>query len=265
MRLRSATPLFLIDRPFGSQSHLLRPSSDAASPPRNRARARSYRWDEVLDDWAHFIEFATGRANKAVQAAYPVGTGKPGEHIKLFVAGNSFGAMLTLHTLMRRKEALEAVEPDGVILVAPFIDVPRPLILKIQESLAPVLSALVPRVRLVESALPAVLSKDPEVVASYVADPLTIKDKIFIRPGYLMGLATYWLKDHQSEFSYPLLAIHGDEDKCTSFPHSAAFVEGCSSKDKTWAPIKGGAHLLLHGEEKEQVVQAIVSWIAQRA
>ena len=225
-------------------------------------------WDGVLDDWADFIRFATARVNDSADQPYPVGGGGGGDAIPVFLAGNSFGAMLTLHTLLlRRPEEVmaEDVKPAGVVLLAPFIDVPRPLLLRLQEAFAPLLSALVPGVRLVEAALPEVLSSDPRAVEQYVADPLTVQKKIFIRPGWLMGQASYWLATHKGEFDLPLLAIHGDADRCCSFPHTAAFVEACGSKDKTLVPLEGGAHLIMHGPERQHVTDTLAKWILDRA
>ena len=118
------------------------------------------------------------------------------------LTGVSFGAMLTLHTVLRRPERVGKIA--GCAFVAPFVDIPRPLLLRVQEAFAPILSALAPHARIVEAALPELLSKDAAAVENYVSDPLNIKEKISVRPGYLMGLATYWLKAHCAEWSTPV-------------------------------------------------------------
>jgi alpha-beta hydrolase superfamily lysophospholipase len=217
-------------------------------------------WDHVVDDWAAFIKFASTEVNGS-GAPFPVGSG---ESLPVFLAGVSFGAMLSLHVVLRERLSLSTTPLAGVILIAPFIDVHRPLHLRIQEALGPLLSALVPRTRLVDAALPENLSVDPVAVHNYVSDPLNIKQKIAIRPAFLCGNATYWLKEHSHGFHLPLLAIHGAKDVCTSPYHTAQFVEACASKDKTFTSIEDGCHLLLHGPKQEQIVNMIANWIQSR-
>jgi alpha-beta hydrolase superfamily lysophospholipase len=222
-------------------------------------------WGQVTGDWADFCAFVTRR--QASQAeAFPVGSGEAtGEAPPLFLAGVSFGGMLTIHTLLREPSAA-TLNPAGVVLLAPFIDVPRPLVLRIQEALAPMLLALgLGRVRLVDSAQPEKLSTHPKVVEGYVGDPLNIRAKIALRPGYLLGQACYWLKEHRGEFAHPLLCVHGSEDKCTSYPHALEFVENVASKDKAFVSVEGGDHLIMHGPEQAFVVKTVADWIDARS
>ena len=59
----------------------------------------------------------------------------------LFLVGVSFGAMLSVHTLLR-EPSFGGIDVAGVILLAAFIDVPRPPLLRLQEGLAPLLLAI---------------------------------------------------------------------------------------------------------------------------
>lgn len=163
-------------------------------------------WDQVVDDWADVVHFAKDifLQKQSRGEAYPIGAGAPANEpaVPIFLTGVSFGAMLTLHTVLRRPERVGKIA--GCAFVAPFVDIPRPLLLRVQEAFAPILSALAPHARIVEAALPELLSKDAAAVENYVSDPLNIKEKISVRPGYLMGLATYWLKAHCAEWSTPV-------------------------------------------------------------
>ena len=225
------------------------------------------KWSTVIDDWRGFVAFARKRAAAAVHDpdAFPIGSGETGAKAPLpfFLMGNSFGAMVSLHTLLQ-ETAAKPLEPAGVVMVAPFIDVPRPLLLKIQEALGPLLNVICPTARLVEAAQPKLLSQDTAAIDNYVTDPLNNTNKIQVRPGYLMGNATFWLADRISEFTHPFLILHGTNDVCTSFPHAKNFYETAASDDKTFQPVDGAYHLLSHGPERKYVAKAAGEWIAAR-
>ena len=87
---------------------------------------------------------------------------------------------------------------------------------------------------------------------------------IQVRPGYLMGKATFWLAERISEFTHPFLILHGTNDVCTSFPHAKNFYETAASDDKTFQPVDGAYHLLSHGPERKYVAKAAGEWIAAR-
>jgi len=225
------------------------------------------KWSTVIDDWRGFVAFARKRAAAAVHDpdAFPIGSGETGKKAPLpfFLMGNSFGAMVSLHTLLQ-ESAAKPLEPAGVVMVAPFIDVPRPLLLKIQEALGPLLNVICPTARLVEAAQPKILSQDTAAIDNYVTDPLNNTAKIQIRPGVLMAAATYWLADRISSFTHPFLILHGTNDICCSFPHAKNFYETAASDDKTFQPVDGAYHLLSHGPERKYVAKAAGEWIAAR-
>ena len=121
-----------------------------------------------------------------------------------------------------------------------------------------------PKARIVEAAQPKLLSQDTAAIDNYVTDPLNNTNKIQVRPGYLMGKATFWLADRISEFTHPFLILHGTNDVCTSFPHAKNFYENAASDDKTFQPVDGAYHLLSHGPERKRRCKA-AGWIAARS
>ena len=202
--------------------------------------------ENVLDDWAAFFKFAKGYF--------------PGQDLPVYMLGQSFGAMVTILTAMRRD-----VEPAGVILTAAFINVPRNCFLKALELVAYPATRVVPKARLIAAAAPKLMSNIPKAVKDYVDDPLVNTANIASLPGYLMNNETYWLEKEKGTFSYPLLMFHGTKDACCSYDHAAAFCESVSSSDKEFVPVQDGYHLLWSGPSKESILRKIVQFVHAQA
>ena len=175
--------------------------------------------------------------------------------------GQSFGAMVTIHTAMRRSNA----QPRGVVLTAPFINVPRDCMLKILEAGSYPAKILVPRARLVAAAAPKLMSNIPEAVDAYTNDPLVNTANICARPGYDMNKATYWLAKNMQSFSFKLLVFPGEKDACCSFEHAKDFVARASSSVKQFRSVENGYHLLWSGPKQTEILAEIVSWIIEHA
>ena len=64
----------------------------------------------------------------------------------------------------------------------------------------------------------------------------------------------------------PVLGIENTADDAVPQPHVGAFVEACSSRDKTRKIIKGANHYYAgQAEMLEEVVQTVIAWLEDRA
>jgi alpha-beta hydrolase superfamily lysophospholipase len=63
----------------------------------------------------------------------------------------------------------------------------------------------------------------------------------------------------------PLLILHGTNDGIGNVNGSKSLHKRAQSKDKTLKLYKNLYHELLNEPEKDQVIQDILSWIAERA
>ncbi len=177
---------------------------------------------------------------------------------KLFLLGHSMGGLVVVTSLLDLK-------PDiaGVVLTAPG--------LKVDPDLSPLLRRLTPLIALVAPKLkaikldPKLVSRDPEVVKKYIADPLIYHDGI--KAGYAAAIlrAIKSTSARFSEFTYPVLILHGEKDKLTDPAGSAQLAQEASSTDLTHQVLPGLFHEILNEPEKEEVYEIVRGWLDQRA
>jgi acylglycerol lipase len=153
----------------------------------------------------------------------------------------------------------------GLVLMSAAMDVEWTPVLHVQAALGGLLSCLVPNVQLVPAVSPKDLSRDPEVVAAFEADPLVAHGNTKGRMAYESLCAFRRLQPRYAEFTLPLLAMHGTCDKITSLPAVRRLVAAAASKDKALVEWPGAFHELMHEPEKQQVLDKLTSWILERA
>jgi alpha-beta hydrolase superfamily lysophospholipase len=108
------------------------------------------------------------------------------------------------------------------------------------------------------------VSRAPEVVAAYIADPLVWHKKL---PA---GIARALLKvgdtmpQRASAIVAPLLVVHGSDDKLVPASGSEQLVECVSSQDVHLKVYPGLYHEVFNEPERERVLDDVVAWIETR-
>jgi len=180
----------------------------------------------------------------AIAAEHP---GRPG-----FLYGHSMGGNLVLNYALRYRPALA-----GVIATSPWLRLayePRPL----DRLLARALKHVYPSFTKSNGLPAAWLSHDEHVAEEYLADPL-VHDRISVRLYLMMNEAGEWALEHAPEFPLPLLLMHGDGDRLTSFAASMEFsrrAPGCTFK--RW---EGFYHEPHNEVGRGEVIEFILAWI----
>lgn len=169
-----------------------------------------------------------------------------------FLYGHSLGGNLVINYILRRDSNF-----SGVIVTAPLLK----LAFEPSKALQFVSSMLIkiwPTLSLKSGLKTSDISRDPEVVRAYDEDPLT-HDRI--TPGFLKFMeAGEWALTHASEFSIPLLLMHGSEDHITSPENSSHF--GRDAGVLCTLKIRDGFYHELHNEpEKEPVLKTMTDWL----
>ncbi len=105
------------------------------------------------------------------------------------------------------------------------------------------------------------VSRDPEVVKEYGANPYTNPD---VTLKAIHGPLTSGMAILNKEYVHwpehmPLLVIHGDADKITDHKGSREIVEKIKAKDKKYIELKGFYHEMHNepGEDKVVVINHI--------
>lgn len=204
-------------------------------------RAYVSRFEQYLDDLESLLA--------VVRAEHP--------DLPLFLLGHSMGGLVVAAYCLDRKPSL-----NGVILSAAALKVSEDLSPMLQR-MAGIMSVLAPRLKTVK--LSSVhISKDPEVVATYDADPLVYRKGTKARMGAEMLAATKRVAGRLHEWTLPVLILHGGADKLTDPVGSQQLYEQAATEEKEFIRYKGFFHEIMNEPEKDQVLSDISNWINSR-
>lgn len=108
------------------------------------------------------------------------------------------------------------------------------------------------------------MSRDPEVVADYQADPLVWHGKVpagiageLIRVGETMP-------DRAHAIDRPLLVVHGSDDRLVHYRGSERLVEAVASDDVHLKVYPGLYHEVFNEPEQAMVLGDVLSWLDAR-
>jgi alpha-beta hydrolase superfamily lysophospholipase len=108
------------------------------------------------------------------------------------------------------------------------------------------------------------VSRDPEVVAAYNADPLVHHGKLpagVVRALLLVGDT---MPQRAGAITAPLLVVHGSDDQLIPAEGSERLVECAGSEDVHLKVYPGLFHEVFNEPEQDLVLDDVVSWIEMR-
>lgn len=170
-----------------------------------------------------------------------------------FLYGHSLGGNLVLNYVLRRQSHLK-----GVIATAPWLRLAfKPPAFKI--ALGKITNYIWPSFSQKSGLDTKALSRNLKVVHAYENDPL-VHDRISARMFIGIYQSGQWALEHASEFSLPLLLMHGGDDKIISVEASREFAnkinENCTLK--VWDELY---HEIHNEPEKEEVFKFLIDWL----
>jgi alpha-beta hydrolase superfamily lysophospholipase len=110
----------------------------------------------------------------------------------------------------------------------------------------------------------AAVSRDPEVVAAYDADPLVHHGKVPAGVARALLLVGQTMPRRAAALTAPLLVVHGGEDRLIPVDGSRRLVAGVGSADVQLKIYPGLYHEVFNEPENHQVLDEVVSWIDAR-
>ena len=178
------------------------------------------------------------------------------EGSRLFLLGHSLGGLLTAVSVARVPEGVA-----GVVLSAPAIEVPVSPVLK---AVAGIVSAIAPGARLTPPIAPESLSRIPEEVAAYRADPMICLKPPSARLGAtaITIASDGWRR--YPDWRVPVLVMHGAKDAATAAAGSERFFKMIRAADKTLQIYPEGYHELLNDLGRDAARALILTWLEAR-
>jgi alpha-beta hydrolase superfamily lysophospholipase len=108
------------------------------------------------------------------------------------------------------------------------------------------------------------VSRDPEVVAAYQADPLVFRGKVPAGIGKALLMVGQKMHQWAPGITAPLLVVHGEDDKLVSVEGSRRLVEHVGSGDVELKIYPGLYHEVFNEPERDRVLDDVVEWITTR-
>jgi alpha-beta hydrolase superfamily lysophospholipase len=131
-----------------------------------------------------------------------------------------------------------------------------------QITLIKLLSGILPNLTIASKLAAKGLSRDPQVVEAYKADPL-VHDKASIALGKFMYEGALYIMKNASEWNLPLYMAHGSEDPICPISGTKEFFSKLRG-DVTLKVWEGLFHEIHNEPEKEQVLATMFDWVEAR-
>jgi alpha-beta hydrolase superfamily lysophospholipase len=180
---------------------------------------------------------------------------EPGRPV--FLLGHSLGSIIAMDYVLHHPQGL-----NGLILSGLAIDpvgAATPLLVAIARLMSRIWPTLSIAVKLDKTAL----SRLPEVVSEYIADPL-VHGLGSARWGTESLNTIDWCKAHASELQLPLLVVHGEADRINTAAGARLVFEAARSQDKRLVLVPGGHHEPHNDLGREQTLQALEEYLGKR-
>jgi alpha-beta hydrolase superfamily lysophospholipase len=194
------------------------------------------------------VEDVVADLDRLVNAAATTYQGLP-----LFLLGHSMGGLIAAEYAIRHQRKL-----TGLILSASLaaLEAASPM----TRLTARLISAVAPRLGLVEVDS-ALVSRDPEVVRAYDADPLVYRRRLPARTVSELASAIGSLPERARVITVPVLIMYGSGDHLVPPAGSVMLDSVISSQDKTLKVYDGLYHEILNEPEQEEVLDDLINWL----
>lgn len=174
--------------------------------------------------------------------------------LPVFLIGHSMGGLIVARYLLSRQDNFA-----GAVLSAPALEVPDPpsrLAIWINR----LISLIRPTLGVMQLDADGV-SRDPQVVADYRADPLVHAGRFSARLVTELFKAMQDVERGRHGIRLPLLVMHGDADVMTAVDGSRHLAADVGSPDVTLKIYPGLYHEIFNEPERETVLGDLHAWL----
>ena len=177
--------------------------------------------------------------------------------LKCIVLGHSMGGGIVFAYGVERPDNY-----DMMVLSAPAVaaqDLVNPFVALAAKGLG----VLAPGLPVQELDFTAI-SRDPEVVAAYVNDPLVYHGKVPAGLGRALLQVGETMPRRAPALTAPLLVVHGTDDRLIPVDGSRRLIGCVGSADVELKEYPGLYHEVFNEPERNQVLDDVVTWITKR-
>jgi alpha-beta hydrolase superfamily lysophospholipase len=171
-----------------------------------------------------------------------------------FMLGHSMGGLIAAHLLLQDAQSYQGAMFSGPAFAAD--ETVSPLTLWLGR----LFRAVLPKMGML-SLEAGQVSRDPAVVADYIADPLVYNGKITVALGMEILSAMDEAIAGAQHITLPVYIAHGEADVMAMPEGSQTFFQALASQDKTldWWPDL--YHEIFHEPESEAVMARFAAWL----
>lgn len=181
---------------------------------------------------------------------------------RLVLLGHSMGGAVAARFVAEGTQAAPAPwhrEVDALVLSSPALAADLGPIDRVKLGLG----GLAPDRPVANGLKPEWVSRDPAVVAAYVADPL-VHDRISARLGRFILDAGAFARAAAPRWRVPTLLLWAGADRCVAPRGSAEFAAAAPKALVTAREFPALYHEILNEPERAQVIDLLCGWVAAR-
>lgn len=211
------------------------------------ARGALGRKDSLLRDLAHLID--TVRAERGGA---------------LILLGHSMGGLIAARFVAEGLQSAPAAwhrKVDGLVLSSPALDAGMN---GAQRALLAVLGPIAPGLAVSNGLSPQWISRDPAVVAAYIADPL-VHDRVTPRLARFIVEGGALTQPLAPRWSVPTLLLWAGSDRCVAPAGSRAFADAAPPGTVQSQCFDALFHEIFNEPEQDEVFFVLLGWLAGRA
>lgn len=175
--------------------------------------------------------------------------------VPVYLLGHSLGGLIALDYVTSAEHShLRGLILSGAVVI-PTVGSPA------EKAAAKVLSRVVPNLGVVPSLDSSTISRDPEIVAAYDADPLNYRGKIVARMGAEALAAIERVTAGLPTLKLPVLVMYGAEDQLSNPAGAQLIADNVSSEDLTVKTYDDLYHEIFNEPEKDAVLDDVIAWL----
>ncbi len=175
----------------------------------------------------------------------------------LFLIGHSMGGLIASRLLLSHQDKFA-----GALLSGPAIKSPQEPPAW-QVSLIKGIAKVLPKAGMIQLDASGV-SRDKEVVDTYMNDPLVSKAKLSAKFLVELTNAMEHVQQRAKAINLPIRIMHGTADAMTDPDGSKLLFENCGSQDKELKLYEGLYHEIFNEPEQAAVFAEMIAWINER-